>query len=88
MPFYRTKLTRQGRVTVPKEIQRKLGISPGSVIEWDDSGEQIAVRRAGQFTFADAHRALFPKPPKPRTLEELREGPAKYVREQHRRGKY
>ena len=88
MAHVRTKLTSQGQVSVPAKIRKRLGIAPGSAIEWDDSGDQVVVRRAGRYSSEDVHRALFPKPPKPRTLEELREGPAKYVKEQHARGRY
>ena len=88
MGLARTKLTSQSQVSIPARIRKKLGVGPGSSIEWDDSGTQVVVRRAGRYTFEDIHKALFPKPPKPRTLEELREGPAKYVKEQHARGRY
>lgn len=84
----RTKLTSQGQVSIPAKIRKKLCVGPGSSIEWDDSGAQVVVRRAGRYTLQDVHDALFSKPPKPKTLEELREGPAKYVKEQHARGRY
>jgi AbrB family looped-hinge helix DNA binding protein len=69
-----SKVTAQGQISVPVDVRRKLGIGPGSVLEWDDDGEQVVVRRVGQYTSEDVHRALFPKPPKPRTLAELKEG--------------
>jgi AbrB family looped-hinge helix DNA binding protein len=69
-----SKLTAQGQISVPASVRRKLGIGPGSVLEWDDAGEQVVVRRAGRYTSEDVHRALFPTPPKPKTLAELKEG--------------
>lgn len=37
-------------------------------------------RRASRYTSEDLHRALFPNPPKPLTLGEMKEGIEKYVR--------
>jgi antitoxin PrlF len=74
MAIAHSKLTAQGQISVPAKVRRKLGIGPGSVLEWDEAGEQIVVRRVGRYTSQDVHRALFPKPPKPRTLAELKEG--------------
>jgi antitoxin PrlF len=67
-------LTAQGQVTVPARIRKKLGVGPGSVLEWDDDGEQIVVRRAGRFTSEEIHRSLFAAPPRPRTLADLKAG--------------
>jgi len=81
----RSKVTAQGQISVPAEIRRKLGIGPGSILEWEEEGDKVVVRRAGRYTFEDMHRALFPTPPKPHTLEELKEGIAEYIREKHAR---
>lgn len=86
MALARSKLTAQGQISVPAGVRRKLGIGPGSVLEWDEEGDKIVVRRAGKYTFEDIHRKLFPDgPPKPRTLKELKEGIAQYMREHHAR---
>ena len=84
MPIGHSKLTAQGQISVPAQVRRKLGIGPGSVLEWDESGEQVVVRRAGRFTSEDMYRALFPRPPKPRTLAELKEGVARDIQRRHR----
>jgi AbrB family looped-hinge helix DNA binding protein len=82
-----SKLTAQGQISVPAEVRRKLGIGPGSVLEWEEDGDQIVVRRAGQYSFEDMHHALFPDgPPMPRTVEELKEGRRTYVRKRRARG--
>jgi antitoxin PrlF len=78
-----SKLTAQGQISVPAKVRRKLGIGPGSVLEWDDDGEQVVVRRAGRFTSEDVHQALFTTPPKPRTLRELKEGVRRDIRRRH-----
>jgi AbrB family looped-hinge helix DNA binding protein len=75
MAIAHSKVTAQGQVSVPAQVRRKLGVGPGSVLEWDQDGEQVVVRRAGRFTSEDVHRAVFPKsPPEPRRLDELKEG--------------
>jgi len=51
-------------------IRRKLGVGPGSVLEWHEDGERVVVCRAGQHTSADIHHALFSKGrPAARTAE-------------------
>jgi antitoxin PrlF len=81
-----SKLTGQCQVSVPAEVRRKLGIGPGALLEWDTQDEQIVVRRAGRYSSEDIHRALFAKPPRQRTLRELREGVRKYMRYRHAGG--
>lgn len=79
-----SKLTAQGQVSVPAAIRRKLGVGPGSVLEWDEQGNQIVVRRSVRFTSEDIHRALFPKgAPTTHTLTELKEGIRQRVRAKH-----
>jgi AbrB family looped-hinge helix DNA binding protein len=85
MKIAHSKLTAQGQISVPAEVRRRLGIGPGSVLEWDEDGENIVVRRVGRYTSEDVHRALFPKPPKPRTLEEMKEGVRRYMKERYAR---
>lgn len=75
-----SKLSAQGRISVPAEVRRRLGISPGSVLVWEQDGERIVVRRAGRYSSEDVHRALFEEPPETRTLEELKEGVWQSVR--------
>ena len=75
MTLARSKITAQGQISVPAEVRRKLGIGPGSVLEWNEEGEKIVVRRSARYNWEDVHRALFPDgPPKPRTLAELKQG--------------
>lgn len=86
MAIAASKLTAQGQISVPAEVRRKLGLGPGSVIEWDEDGEQIIVRRAGGTTFEDIHRAIFPgHPPKRRTVAEMDAGITTYMQKKHGR---
>jgi AbrB family looped-hinge helix DNA binding protein len=89
MALAHSKMTAQGQISVPARIRKRLGLGPGSVLEWDEQGDNIIVRRANTVTWAEIRRRLFPDgPPKARTLEELKEGIGEYIEEQHARGRY
>lgn len=86
MAIARSRVTSQGQISVPANVRRKLGIGPGSVLEWEEDGDRVIVRRSGRFTSEDIHRALFPEGvPEAATLEELEEGIRRHVRERHAR---
>jgi antitoxin PrlF len=87
MAIAHSKVTAQGQISVPVEVRKKLGIGPGSILEWEEDGEKMVVRRSGRFTSEDIHRALFPKKatPTPRSVEEMKEGIRRHVRERHAR---
>lgn len=85
MAIAHSKLTAQGQISVPAKVRQRLGIGPGSVLEWDEAGEDVVVRRVGRFTSEDVHRAVFAVPPKPRTLAELKEGIAREIRRRRAR---
>ncbi len=85
MGIANSRVTAQGQISVPSEIRRKLGIGPGSVLEWHEYAGEIVLRRAGRFTSEDVHKALFPRDPKARTLAELKAGVASNVRTRHAR---
>jgi len=84
MALASSKLTAQGQVSVPVAVRRKLGIEPGSVIEWAESGGQVVVRRAGKFSSQDVHQAVFKeRRPSARTLAQLKEGVRQAIRKRH-----
>ena len=86
MTIAQSRLTSQGQVSIPAEVRRRLGLGPGSVIEWDEEGESIIVRRAGRHSSADVHAALFPRGAgAPRSLPDLKEGIRANVRRRHAR---
>jgi AbrB family looped-hinge helix DNA binding protein len=86
MAIARSKLTIQGQISIPSEVRRRLGIGPGSVIEWEEDGEKIVVRRAARHSSVDVHEALFPEgAPEPRTLKDLKEGIRRSTRHRHAR---
>lgn len=82
----RSKVTAQGQISVPAEVRRRLGVGPGSVLEWHEEGRKIVVRRSGRYSWEDVHRAAFPDgSPQPRTLAELKQAIRRYVVERHAR---
>jgi AbrB family looped-hinge helix DNA binding protein len=83
MPLAHSKLTAQGQISVPAKVRQKLGVGPGSVLEWDEDGDRVVVRKAGRFTSEDIHRRLFARPAKPRTLTDLKNGIRRYVKKRH-----
>ena len=87
MAIAHSKVTAQGQISVPMNVRRKLGIGPGSVLEWEEEGNKIVVRRAGRFSSEDIHRALFgARTPETRSVDELREGIRRYARKRYARG--
>jgi antitoxin PrlF len=79
-----SKLTAQGQISVPAEVRRKLGLGPGSVLEWQEEGDHVVVRRVGKYTSADVHSALFSSMrPKRRALTELKDGIRRAMSERH-----
>ncbi len=88
MKTIRSKITAQGQISVPAPIRKKLGLGPGSVIEWEDDpdGASVTVRRAAEFDLDDLHRNVFPDgPPKPISVEEIDRAIENYMRKKHAR---
>ena len=84
MAIAHSKVTAQGQISVPAEVRKKLGVGPGSVLEWDEKDDEVVVRRAGRYSFEDIHAALFPKgPPKRKSTKELKEGIARHMRKRY-----
>jgi antitoxin PrlF len=87
MSIARSKITAQGQISIPADVRRKLGVGPGSVLEWDEADGKILIRRAGRFSSHDIHKAIFgERTPEKRSLEELKEGIRRYVRKRYARG--
>jgi AbrB family looped-hinge helix DNA binding protein len=85
MRLAQSKLTAQGQISVPAEVRKRLGIGPGSLLEWDYEDDKVVVRRAGKYTFEDMRKALFPKGAPKATLKELKESIRKHMRERYAR---
>lgn len=85
MTIARSKLTAQGQISVPAEIRQRLGVGPGSVLEWDEQDDQVIVRRAGRNTSEEIHHALFPKGRSDVVSGDVKGAIRKYVRKKHAR---
>ncbi len=86
MAIAHSKVTAQGQISVPAEVRKKLGVGPGSVLEWDEENDQVIVRRAGRYTSQDIHAALFPEGGSRTRPVEVRDAIRKYIRKRHARG--
>lgn len=86
MTIPQSKITAQGQISVPASIRRKLGVGPGSVLEWRAEGEDVVIRRAARFSSEELHRAVFDKRPKPRSIADLEVGVREYIKRRHARG--
>lgn len=86
MPLAQSKLTAQGQISVPSGIRKKLGVGPGSILEWDEKNDEVIVRKAGRHTSADVHEALFSDSgPSRKASANVKEGIRKYIRQKHAR---
>lgn len=75
-----SKITAQGQVSVPARIRRRLGLTPGSKIEWCEVGDEVIVRRASKYSSQDIHEAVFDTPPPRRSVNDMDEGIRSRVR--------
>lgn len=86
MSITRSRLTAQGQISIPASIRKRLGIGPGSVIEWQESGGEIIVRRSGSCDSEQIHREIFgDDAPRPHSLDELKAGIRDHARKRHAR---
>jgi antitoxin PrlF len=84
MAIAQSKVTAQGQISVPAEVRKRLGIVPGSVIEWDEDDGKIVVRRKGKYSSEDIRKALFPNgPPKRASLKEMKEAIGRGIGERY-----
>ena len=86
MKIATSRITSQGQISVPLEVRRRLGLAPGTTIQWESEGDTVMVRRIGKHSFADVRKALFPEgPPATCDLEDLKKGIEDYIRAKHAR---
>jgi len=85
MALAQSKLTSQGQISIPAEVRRRLGVGPGSVLEWDDDDGTIVVRKAGRYSSEQISQELFSEAPQPRSTAELKDGIRRHIRKRHAR---
>jgi antitoxin PrlF len=88
MAIAHSKVTAQGQISVPAKVRSRLGIGPGSILEWDEDGDKIVVRRAGKYSSEDIRRVLFPDgPPKRVSIKEMNEAIGRGIAERYARSR-
>ena len=75
-----SKVTSRGRISIPAYIRHKLGLAPGSKVEWYERGDDVIVRRASKYASRDIHAVLFATPPSPRSTTDMGEGIRAHIR--------
>lgn len=83
MENVQSRITSQGQVSIPARIRRKLGLTPGSTVEWCERGPEVLVRRATKYSSLEIHQAVFPSPPEHKSVEEMDAGIGTHVRRRH-----
>ncbi len=79
-----SKVTSQGQISIPADVRRKLGVGPGSILEWEEKDGVMTVRKAGRYTWADVRQVLFGEE-KPRPLADVKEAIRQHIRHKHAR---
>jgi AbrB family looped-hinge helix DNA binding protein len=86
MALARSKITSQGQISVPAEVRKKLGVGPGSLLQWDEEEGKVVIRRVGKFSCKDVQAALFPDgPPKPLSSADIKSSIARHLKAKHAR---
>lgn len=80
-----SRITSQGQVSIPAPIRRKLGLTPGSTVEWRERGDDVIVRRASKYSSLDIHKAAFRTLPARKSIEDMDEGIRSRMRRTHAR---
>lgn len=73
MSVTESRMTKQGQIPVPASVQEKLGLAPGTVVEWHEEGDRVFVSRAKRYSFQEIHDMIFPEPPEPMSIEQMDE---------------
>ena len=72
-------ITSQGLVSIPSRIREKLGLVPGSKVQWCEEGDDVVVRRVSKKSSKTIYEALFPVPPQPHSVDEMDAGIAAHL---------
>jgi len=85
MTIAQSKITAQGRISAPAEIRKKLGLRPGSALEWDEKRGEVGVRSAGRYPSAQVHEASLGVSHTPKRNVDAKEGTGKHIHQRHAR---
>lgn len=86
-----TKLSSQGKVSVPAAIRQCLNLTPGAVLVWSEEGGRVTVQRAVRHSTDEVHDALFgcdapAGETKAKTRTEMQQGIRQHLRQRHALG--
>ena len=85
MSIAESKITAQGQISVPAKVRNKLGLAPGSILEWYEHDGEVFVRRASKYTSQDVHDAIFTTPPRAKSVADMDRGIQSRMRHKHER---
>ncbi len=85
MSIAESKITAQGQISVPAKVRNKLGLAPGSVLEWHERDGEVFVRRASKYTSKDVHDAIFTTPPRAKSVADMDQGIQNRMRHKYER---
>jgi AbrB family looped-hinge helix DNA binding protein len=89
MAIAHSKITAQGQISVPADVRKRLGVGPGSILEWEEEGGKIVVKKAGKYSSRDIRNKLFPHgPPKKLSVEEIKEAVGRGILEHYERSRH
>jgi AbrB family looped-hinge helix DNA binding protein len=81
----KSKITAQGQISVPADIRKRLGVGPGSTLEWVEKDGKVFVKRAGGATWEDVHKAAFPAGPPSGAPVDVKDAILQYILKKHAR---
>lgn len=84
MPTFEATMTAKGQVTIPKEVRKRLRVSPGGTLQFLFDGENGVVIGVRRKRLADL-AGILGRPRRSATLEEMDEAVRRAVVEKYRR---
>ena len=86
MTLAHSRITAQGQISLPAVVRKKLGVGAGAVLEWTEQDGHIVVSKAGRYTSAEVHGALFGAGASIKSTTDVKQGLKRYMRKRHARG--
>ncbi|MBS0439512.1 MAG: AbrB/MazE/SpoVT family DNA-binding domain-containing protein [Proteobacteria bacterium] len=84
MTLAQSRITTQGQISVPAAVRKRLGIGPGSVLEWSVRNGEVSVRKASRYSSTEIHAALFDDAKPPRGVD-VKQAIRQRIRQRHAR---
>ena len=81
----RSRITAEGRLSIPVSVLRQLGLSSGEVLIWEVIEDHMVVKREGRHTLGDIQEALQIACATSPTDDEIRDGVKSRTKAKHGR---